>query len=106
MKLQKYCVYGSDQHEKLNKVPLRWEPEIMISPSAVWRGQGRSVDHPWIGLAPTALVYRDTTGRKFSVPRGSEVYHWEVGKIKFVAWKSISGRPGRPSRMTLRELCE
>jgi hypothetical protein len=104
MKRQRYCVYGSDQHEKLNKVPLRWEPEMMICQRSPWHGSGRDVGRPWIGIATATMIHRDVFGRRFAVPKGSEVYHWEANHIKFVAWKSIgSGISG--GRMTLRELC-
>ena len=105
MKLQKYCVYGTDQHEKFNKVPLRWEDETLVCHASPWHGHGRDAGHPWVGVAPAKLTYRDARGRVFSVPRGSEVYHWEANKIKFVGWKSIPVMRGG-GRMTLRELCE
>jgi len=100
MKHQKYCVYGSDQHQRFNKVPLRWEPENLVCQSSPWHGAGRDVSQPWIGVATAAMIHRDAQGRRFAVPRGAEVYHWEQGRIKWVAWKSISG-----GRMTLRKLC-
>jgi hypothetical protein len=105
MKLQRHCIYTSKQHENLNRVPLRWEPENLVCRRSPWLGRDRDVNHPWIGLAAVAMTHRDATGRLFAVPKGAEFYHWEERGKKFVAWRSgSSGSSG--GRTILRELCE
>ena len=95
MKQERHDIFTSTQHVRHN-APYSghgadWEPKLSTVSCGKFHGQGRSLAQAWIGVNLSTVSYREFSGLRVSIPKGSEMIHWQEGSDRFVAWKLKSG---------------